>query len=516
MKPRKNGLNQTTPWDLEGLANRFHRGLTAAVRAYLQGRGLTDAMIDGLRLGAGREPAPGFAPRDQAEEFFSGCVVIPVRGPDGTLQDLVGIPMGLPHDQFRSLTGRTDLLYCPTNLDNPPVLFLCEHPFDAIVLAQMGVDAVAVFGGQNLHSRWLPIFQQRQVYVAFRPDLNGRRHAYQAMHLLAPMAQEVFHLQLPAGTPTVSQLVLQSAGPAEALAALIARAHQEGRYRHFSPDALRQEAYVNEVKRRGEGALGGLPTGLPPLDDLLLGGLREGLYVFAGPPGSGKTTLLRQVAETVAAGGRPVLYVSLESSGFELWARSIARRMGCATGEVLSGQVPSGKLEEAARAYAEVARWIWTVEGADGLTLTSLGEYVRQSTNQMGRAPLVVVDYLERLPLEDPLPDATGAVEAWHGLRIAGLKQIALSYSCPVLVASTVDPDWAQPGAWGGFAGRGDLQHTADVIALLRPGLAACAPDCGPVTLDLIKHRNGRTGQVALQFHRRSGWFEADNEEEHR
>ncbi len=55
-----------------------------------------------------------------------------------------------------------------------------------------------------------------------------------------------------------------------------------------------------------------LPTGLPGLDTILVGGLFQGgLYLLAGDPGTGKTILSNQLAfHHVAAGGR-VVYLTL-------------------------------------------------------------------------------------------------------------------------------------------------------------------------------------------------------------
>jgi circadian clock protein KaiC len=65
------------------------------------------------------------------------------------------------------------------------------------------------------------------------------------------------------------------------------------------------------------------PTGIPGLDDVLVGGLaRHRLFLIEGMPGSGKTTLALQVLRAAAARGEPVLYVTLSETEEEL--RSVA------------------------------------------------------------------------------------------------------------------------------------------------------------------------------------------------
>lgn len=76
------------------------------------------------------------------------------------------------------------------------------------------------------------------------------------------------------------------------------------------------------------------PSGLPQLDRVLGGGVVEGgAVLLAGEPGIGKSTLLLQVAERLAAAGRPVVYASAEESPRQLRLR--AERLGAASSAVL-------------------------------------------------------------------------------------------------------------------------------------------------------------------------------------
>ena len=62
-----------------------------------------------------------------------------------------------------------------------------------------------------------------------------------------------------------------------------------------------------------------VPTGVPGLDDVLMGGfLRDGFYLVQGDPGSGKTTIaLQYVLGRRAAGGR-CLFITLTESRRDL------------------------------------------------------------------------------------------------------------------------------------------------------------------------------------------------------
>lgn len=68
-------------------------------------------------------------------------------------------------------------------------------------------------------------------------------------------------------------------------------------------------------------------TGVAEVDRVLGGGLVPGsITLFGGDPGIGKSTLLLQLAGRIAAGGRPVLYVTGEESAAQVRGR--AERVG--------------------------------------------------------------------------------------------------------------------------------------------------------------------------------------------
>jgi len=66
-------------------------------------------------------------------------------------------------------------------------------------------------------------------------------------------------------------------------------------------------------------AASNIPTGVPGLDNILMGGLvPSGFYLIQGDPGSGKTTIALQFAIARAKAGEKVLYVSLTETKQDL------------------------------------------------------------------------------------------------------------------------------------------------------------------------------------------------------
>ena len=84
-----------------------------------------------------------------------------------------------------------------------------------------------------------------------------------------------------------------------------------------------------------------LPTGIDDLDAQLGGGLvAGGMITLAARPGTGKSTVALNIAENVAATGKPVLYVSLEMGLSQVWACRAANASGLSRSNIYAGTVP--------------------------------------------------------------------------------------------------------------------------------------------------------------------------------
>ena len=68
-----------------------------------------------------------------------------------------------------------------------------------------------------------------------------------------------------------------------------------------------------------------IKTNFEGLDDLLEGGLYEGLYCVGAISSLGKTTFVTQIADQIAAQGTDVLIFSIEMSRWEIISKSISR-----------------------------------------------------------------------------------------------------------------------------------------------------------------------------------------------
>jgi replicative DNA helicase len=459
----------------------------------------------GGRIGFGSMQAPG---------DFSGRIIFPVRDLEDCVIDLVGYsPVAKP--RYKSLGGNLCVLFNRGIIEPSDPVFLSESLLDAVVLTQQGFAAAAVPGGGNFRAEMSADFRGKDVFLVFGSNYASRRNTMAVAQMLCPVARDVFVVTLPDGVSSVTELLSEEEDAPLLLDALVGQARREHRYEDLAPDARVDSAFVQEVLERQTGQFQGIPTGFQQLDQQLLGGLREGLYLVAGYPGMGKTTFLRQMADQVASSaGHPVLFISLEMSAFELWAKSIAREMKLPVVDVLTGRVDPELFKAVSAGYHKAAERMWTLECSESTTVHSLGEQVSEVSNRAGSVPVLLIDGLQRLAAA---PGDNSRNTAHRTLDTAlALKRMARRLSCTVVATVSLNREGGlgpESFMWPELA---DLEHVADVLAVLRAAGTRTSPDAARaemaqdpsrMVLEVIKNRNGTTGALPVLFWKRQGRF---------
>jgi len=241
--------------------------------------------------------------------------------------------------------------------------------------------------------------------------------------------------------------------------------------------------------RRGEAAAHRpWPTGFVPLDSYLAGGLRPGeLALLGGPQGLGKTTFALQVARQAMASGHPVLYVSYEHDAVNVLERLLAAEAGERAGvdavplravrALLEGDGTASSLSEklaqtpgGAEALAAVSLDIdrfHLLRGGVDTSVSDIAKAVSAIGTLGGGEPLVVIDYVQKVALEDDLV----ADEERRMAYVAGaLKDLALTAVVPVLAISASDAAGIADGTrlrTQNLRGASALAYEADVVLVL-------------------------------------------------
>lgn len=228
-------------------------------------------------------------------------------------------------------------------------------------------------------------------------------------------------------------------------------------------------------------------TGLKALDNVLNGGLREGLYCIGALSGAGKTTLVLQIADAIAAAGNDVLYISLEMSADELTAKSISRRtyqqciedgadhekilaIARTTLNVLRCDIATIAQKEAfqraAIAYTEhEAKHLYIVEGMQGVNADKVRQLVLNHRQRHGTAPVVVIDYMQLLTIADTTQNSD---KQKMDTAIKALKDLSRDFKIPVLAISSMNrASYTEGLNMASYKESGNIEYTADVLLAL-------------------------------------------------
>jgi replicative DNA helicase len=234
-----------------------------------------------------------------------------------------------------------------------------------------------------------------------------------------------------------------------------------------------------------------LPTGFIPLDDVLGGGIRPGeLLVIGGPYGVGKTIFALQIARNVVHNdpNTRAIYVCYEHDRTHLMSRLICLESAEQPGReqsltlrklaqlTFSGVEKLGlisQLRHDAR-YRKLLRALdrygdrLVLAKASGVhsTLQEIEAWVKASMTPETQRLLLVVDYLQKIPVDRELRRTEDEVTTY---LTHGLKELALSLGVQVIAIAASDRLGlrAKRMRLADLRGSSALQYEADVGLML-------------------------------------------------
>jgi replicative DNA helicase len=206
-------------------------------------------------------------------------------------------------------------------------------------------------------------------------------------------------------------------------------------------EAVRSASDVVAELEEGTTSITAIPTGFPVLDRVLGGGLSvRDLTVLGGVPGAGKTAMALQWARNMAASGHQVAYVCYDHDAVTLLSRLLMLEIGDLTrgsdAKSLEARAAIRDVAQGGRTLVEAADESLLVRSAhsrvqeygDRLLLmsaewlgTGLGELAAVA-DRIGTGGVLIVDYLQKVPLEETSDEAVRIDHVG-----AGLKDIALN-----------------------------------------------------------------------------------------
>lgn len=468
--------------------------------AYLAGRGFTAATVE--RFGLGYDPA-------------QNAITIPVNN-DRHAYAARYLSHDAPH---RYLSHGKLPVYNVASLYRGEPCFVVEGQFDCMSIEQAGGRAVAITGS-NTNALYRQIEERKPsgpLIVAMDDDEPGRKKAEEMRKRLDGMGVPYIVANWTvAGKDANERLVTDPEGFTGDVAANTSRALESTPGRLDNVADYLATAFAADVSR---GMGDAIPTGFTRLDGKLNGGLHAGVYVLGAVPSLGKTSLAWQIADNIAAGGREVLFYSLEMSRLEMVSKAVSRY---AAGIVGTDMAPSaldvrmGKQREivgkAVAAFAAgSAKRLNLIPGGLDMTVADICADVLKRAGDS--SPVVFVDYLQILRSGDPRTDSDDKRRTDEAMR--QLKQLSASNGLTVFVVSSLNRmNYTEAVGFESFKESGGIEYTADTIFGLqlrvlndadytaaktlteKRGIIEAAKQATPRRLRLLclKNRSGLTG----------------------
>jgi len=461
---------------------------------YPQRRGLTPATIERFRLGY-------YDPKDTAanetlihlygyDPIKSPALIIPYPGTGYWIARRIDpqADMGKHHKPKAEKAGEEPLFNIETmhDRDTGPV-FIVEAPLDAISIIQAGGQAVAASGTSR--RRLLNDMASRPprcpVIIAADDDGPGEKAATELEAALQERNAPHIKADLFKGTGAKDANELLQRDPAalqRVVLAAIGKADPEAGPHFATSAAHRMQGFLDGIADSVNTPC--TPTGFPKLDELLDGGLYEGLYIIGAVSSMGKTTFALQVADNIARAGRDVLFFSLEMAASEIIGKSISRLTfelcggspsnAKTTRGILAGRRHTGYnkderalIRKAIEEYhTACAPHIFINEGVGEIGIDRVRETVKRHIRLTGNAPVVLIDYLQILaPHSERATDKQNTDKA-----VLELKRISRDHKLPIIGISSFNrANYNGPASLEAYKESGAIEYSADVLLAIQP-----------------------------------------------
>lgn len=221
-----------------------------------------------------------------------------------------------------------------------------------------------------------------------------------------------------------------------------------------------------------------LSTGMAGLDAALDGGIRPGVTVVGAISSMGKTTLTLQIADYIAAHGRPVLFVTIEQSAKELVSKSLSRLMrdhGYAVPDRAIrgverrswGDAQNTAFWDACTEYAtDVNGRMQILEGTEQPSVADIEAVARRMADHDGVPPVVFIDYLQLMRPHDERMSDKQATD----YNVMKLRHMAKELKTPVVVVSSLNrSSYKGTIELASFKESGAIEYGSDLLLGLQP-----------------------------------------------
>lgn len=431
----------------------------SAAASYLQGRGISIETAQAYWIGFDPQADPAKANRPCPR------IIIPTSKEHYIARSID------PQTEkgFRAMNpkGSSPAIFNARVLFTPEVqeVFITEGAFDALSIIEAGAAAIAINSTSNAEKLIKRLEQERTaatLILCLDNDAGGRKATETLRSGLQRLNISYITADICNGYKDPNEAFTANR---EEFIAAVARAQRQTAAKPDNTAYYIDALMTSEMERFKDD----IKTGFTNLDKQA-GGLYSGLYVLAAISSLGKTSFALQLADQLAAGGKEVLFFSLEQSKLELVSKSLARVTAQRDDEstitslaIRKGYIPQQVKESIAEYKQSVADRLSIIEGNFSCNISYIGDYIRQYMKRNKTRPIVFIDYLQILqPAESQQRQSQ---KETVDNTVTELKRISRELDLTVFIISSVNrANYLTPIDFESLKESGGIEFTADVI----------------------------------------------------
>jgi len=208
-------------------------------------------------------------------------------------------------------------------------------------------------------------------------------------------------------------------------------------------------------------------SNLLQLETLMNGGLIGGrFYLLGGIPSANKTNLVNNLTDNVCINGQPVLVFSYDDGKTELRYRTFARFGNYTIEDFNQNRINKEEIKQLCRNnnIDNIMKFKYVVE--ENIPIEKWEDLIKQIQNIHGKPPVIMIDYLRKLRIENSTSDERLRVDN----ILSNLTGLAKKYNIPVLAISELARDSYKSGQRLGMASfkeSGNLEYEASWLGIL-------------------------------------------------
>jgi replicative DNA helicase len=242
----------------------------------------------------------------------------------------------------------------------------------------------------------------------------------------------------------------------------------------------------------------GWRTHIPWLTTTLNGGLRAGgLYILAARPSVGKSSFTQELGMQFAVDDLPTLFLSQEMAETEVADRGVANLGRLSYSKLLTGEMGHEDWSRASEAMERMGKLPFFVDDQASLTLRD----IRIKAKSCKGLKILILDYLQLCASTRKDGNRNSEIEEIS----RGLKSLAKELGIAIIALSQLNRDVEKRAnkrpSLSDLRDSGAIEQDADVVMFLWPVRDFPSEGRRIVGLGVDKNRQGRLGQVGLDFY---------------